>query len=53
LEQAAQVAAVIVWTIRQRGASTFATLIELTHYWQRRDEASDRSRRGATLADSS
>jgi hypothetical protein len=53
LEQVAQVAAVTVWKIWQRRASTFATLIELTHYWQRRNEASDRSRRGATLADSS
>ena len=53
LEQVAQGAAVIVWKIWQRSWAAFANLIERANYWQRRNEASYRSRRGATIADSS
>jgi hypothetical protein len=44
---------VIVWQIWQRSWSAFANLIERTTYWQRRNEASYRSRRDTPIADNS
>jgi hypothetical protein len=49
----AQAVDALVWKLWQRSWRAWAELIERCAYWQRRNEASYRSRRGATIPDTS